>query len=787
MLLKSTFWIIILLAELSLVMCFEDIAETDRISCSNPSAALFDELTINSFTDENKYIRLNISWKNPLFNFSDFDLAIDTNCSALYGDRNIPVNRNFVIQPDIERLTHPAEPLAHGCRYFFEFSAEALWHNSSCLLTETRDYKIPDCVGAVCACGVTPSPFDYYSYEIKPSGLLAVMFNVSNNSRSDQNLEQIFDKIWFSSNAANDILTTVAHSQLDFDNHNNVVFLPVRLFNAGQEYVIFIDMMLDTCEYHDKFSMQVPKQPDLKTSSTPRGVLYVFVVLIGFVIIFFIILKKNPRLLDKLNRYLPYTNSSRLSNTSASIGVSNLRREVINTHYTPLEFMENVCKFDKYELPRNKIILKNEIGGGAFGKVYKANIYNTTDEYCEVAVKKPFDYSPAEEICDFLAEIAVMKKIAECGSHPNIITLLGCVTYETPYLMIMELVPCGSLKTYLTMLRNRVEENTRIENNQRFFPDNMVVENYLPVSISDSEKLKYTNLVFDDYTGSTCSSETNSYITPETPRTPNSPGSPVEVIKAKRKKGPDRGDLKILVKHNVKNKNMAFMRPACLAPLTPNSSTSGGLPSATETLLTPLESYPTTPLDQTSGEMCEDVKPMLDSRELCSFALQIANGMAFLEKVDITHRDLAARNILISEDRVLKISDFGMARTGVYVNSVHKRQPLRWMAPEAIESRICNNKTDVWSFGVVLWEIASLGAFPYKTFGNDQVIVHVLQGKRLERPEMCTDQLYNVMLQCWQKNPEDRPRFADLSRQLDAASTKFYVDLSKVPSRHSPV
>lgn len=75
----------------------------------------------------------------------------------------------------------------------------------------------------------------------------------------------------------------------------------------------------------------------------------------------------------------------------------------------------------------------------------------------------------------------------------------------------------------------------------------------------------------------------------------------------------------------------------------------------------------------------------------------------------VIFRDLAARNILVSEDKVLKISDFGMARVGVYVNTAQKRQPLRWMAPEAIESRRCDNKTDIWSFGVVLWEVGSLG------------------------------------------------------------------------------
>ncbi|KAJ8931027.1 hypothetical protein NQ314_016120 [Rhamnusium bicolor] len=128
-------------------------------------------------------------------------------------------------------------------------------------------------------------------------------------------------------------------------------------------------------------------------------------------------------------------------------------------------------------------------------------------------------------------------------------------------------------------------------------------------------------------------------------------------------------------------------------------------------------------------------------------------------------RDLAARNILITSNKVLKISDFGMSRTGSYVNRTSKKIPLRWMAIESIEDQKWDSKTDVWSFGVVLWEIGTLG-------------------KRLDRPKICTDDLYALMLRCWSENPAERPSFARLVELLDVKRQKIYVEFNQLSPKY---
>ncbi|XP_019868373.2 fibroblast growth factor receptor-like [Aethina tumida] len=156
----------------------------------------------------------------------------------------------------------------------------------------------------------------------------------------------------------------------------------------------------------------------------------------------------------------------------------------------------------------------------------------------------------------------------------------------------------------------------------------------------------------------------------------------------------------------------------------------------------------------------------LSEKELYNFALQIAKGMEFLEKIPITHRDLAARNILLTQNKTLKISDFGLSRMGPYTSKKSSPLPLRWMSIEAILQSTYSNKSDVWSFGVVLWEIGTLGGFPYGGIQAEALLPRLLNGERLSRPEICSEQIYKLMLECWEQNPDDRPSFQQIVLRL---------------------
>ncbi|RWS01303.1 fibroblast growth factor receptor 1-like isoform X2, partial [Dinothrombium tinctorium] len=160
--------------------------------------------------------------------------------------------------------------------------------------------------------------------------------------------------------------------------------------------------------------------------------------------------------------------------------------------------------------------------------------------------------------------------------------------------------------------------------------------------------------------------------------------------------------------------------------------------------------------------------------DLISFALQIAEGMEHLAFVGCIHRDLAARNVLMSGENVLKISDFGLARksfgSGYYkIKSMDQRLPVRWLAPEAWKSGKFSTKSDVWSFGVLMWEIFSFGLKPYKEIEDiDILLAHINSGYRLQRPENCSSFIYDLMLLCWDEEPNNRPDFSEIKLKLNS-------------------
>ncbi|XP_040835783.1 vascular endothelial growth factor receptor 1 [Ochotona curzoniae] len=167
----------------------------------------------------------------------------------------------------------------------------------------------------------------------------------------------------------------------------------------------------------------------------------------------------------------------------------------------------------------------------------------------------------------------------------------------------------------------------------------------------------------------------------------------------------------------------------------------------------------------------EFYKQPITMQDLISYSFQVARGMEFLSSRKCIHRDLAARNILLSENNVVKICDFGLARdiykNPDYVRKGDTRLPLKWMAPESIFDKIYSTKSDVWSYGVLLWEIFSLGGSPYPGVQMDEDFCSRLkEGMRMRAPEYATPEIYQIMLDCWHKDPKERPRFAELVEKL---------------------
>ncbi|XP_067325767.1 ephrin type-B receptor 4 [Anolis sagrei] len=152
----------------------------------------------------------------------------------------------------------------------------------------------------------------------------------------------------------------------------------------------------------------------------------------------------------------------------------------------------------------------------------------------------------------------------------------------------------------------------------------------------------------------------------------------------------------------------------------------------------------------------------------------IASGMRYLSDMSYVHRDLAARNILVNSNLVCKVSDFGLSRfleenssDPTYTSSLGGKIPIRWTAPEAIAFRKFTSASDVWSYGIVMWEVMSFGERPYWDMSNQDVINAIEQDYRLPPPTDCPTSLHQLMLDCWQKDRNARPRFAQIVNSLD--------------------
>ncbi|CAI8006273.1 Fibroblast growth factor receptor 3 [Geodia barretti] len=189
------------------------------------------------------------------------------------------------------------------------------------------------------------------------------------------------------------------------------------------------------------------------------------------------------------------------------------------------------------------------------------------------------------------------------------------------------------------------------------------------------------------------------------------------------------------------------------------------------------------------------VQLQIARKRLLKICHQTAMGMEYLALQRFVHRDLAARNCMIDHNWVIKVADFGLTedmfganyfRRGNREGEDEEKVPIKWMAPESLEEDIYTEATDVWSFGVTVWEVFTCGRIPYRGIPVMYLLEAIKAGKRLEKPEneACLDEVYEIMKSCWSLKPRERPTFQHLVGQFTSIleKTSGYLELSQAPS-----
>uniref|UniRef100_A0A8C9S122 receptor protein-tyrosine kinase n=2 Tax=Scleropages formosus TaxID=113540 RepID=A0A8C9S122_SCLFO len=166
-----------------------------------------------------------------------------------------------------------------------------------------------------------------------------------------------------------------------------------------------------------------------------------------------------------------------------------------------------------------------------------------------------------------------------------------------------------------------------------------------------------------------------------------------------------------------------------------------------------------------------DIPMFVPYQSLLRFMIDIAAGMEYLSSQGFLHRDLAARNCMLGDDLRVCVADFGLSKkicsNNYYRQKVAIRMPVKWMAIESLSDNVYTTKSDVWSFGVTMWEIVTRGKAPYSAVNNHELLDLLETGYRL-RPPDCDPKLYEVMQSCWHRDPTQRPCFLKLGEELQA-------------------
>ncbi|XP_076382319.1 vascular endothelial growth factor receptor 1 [Megalopta genalis] len=353
---------------------------------------------------------------------------------------------------------------------------------------------------------------------------------------------------------------------------------------------------------------------------------------------------------------------------------------------------------NKWEFPKEKLKLGKRLGSGAFGVVVKADALCICEGEAVTAVAVKM-VRRAPNLMYICALASELKILVHVGKHLNVVNLLGACTKNILKHELLVIVEfCRFGNLHNYLLRHRSGFINQID----------PATGKLDLSIG---------LELLTRTGGVCS--TNS------------------------------------------NRSSESDSVQCHAPATDSQGV--GM-SARDSVLNSASSQPG--WSNCRGDYKDSNLKPICTQDLLSWAFQVARGMEYLSQRRVLHGDLAARNILLADDNVVKICDFGLAKS-MYKEEIYKKKsdcplPIKWLAIETMKDRIFSTQSDIWSFGIVLWEFFTLAETPYPGMETNIVYQKLIEGYRMEQPDYATPEVYDIMCQCWKEKPSLRPSFTEL-------------------------
>nr|XP_029719637.1 vascular endothelial growth factor receptor 1-like isoform X2 [Aedes albopictus] len=456
----------------------------------------------------------------------------------------------------------------------------------------------------------------------------------------------------------------------------------------------------------------------------------------------------------------------------------------------------------EYEFPKEKLKLGKQLGAGAFGVVMKAvasGIMVNEDETV-VAVKMVKKQTDNEVMRALISELKIMVHL---GQHLNVVNLLGAVTKniaKRELMVIVEYCRFGNVQNFLLKHRPYFIDQVNSETGEI---DSTIDTNKLRWSAAgytyNSQGLKYVNLSFSTNNVNNPNLNNNNHHNAQNRnRRPRMAPQPVVIYcnnmvtcsgnSAAYTNPKNHMNSKGYVRHSG-IQNMAMV-DSCNTEATIMTSVDGYDLNTANTGDNTVNSVNSNePLWRSNyGMDYKGPARPVTTTDLVCWASQVASGMEYLASRRVLHGDLAARNILLCDDNVVKICDFGLARS-MYKSDNYKKKgeaplPFKWLALECISDNVFGTYSDVWAYGIVLWEFFSLARVPYPGMEANQELYNKLRdGYRMDKPQYANQDIYDIMLNCWNVKPDSRPSFKDLKSRFNAMLPEemrnHYIDLNE--------